>query len=106
MADIVYEDNDFLAFLDIHPVSLGHTLIIPKEHHRWVWDVSKIGPYFEVVGKIAKALQKAFRQEAIWSGIRGDEVPHAHVSIMTHSETAGDKKDFETIKQKIINNLK
>ncbi|KKS74301.1 MAG: Histidine triad (HIT) protein [Parcubacteria group bacterium GW2011_GWA2_42_80] len=28
----VYEDNDFVAFLDIHPVSYGHTLVIPKEH--------------------------------------------------------------------------
>lgn len=104
-AHIVYEDDDFLAFLDIHPVSVGHTLIIPKEHHRWVWDVVNVGEYFEVSRKIAKSLQEAFNQEAIWCGIKGDEVPHAHVSVMTHSETKGDKKDFEGNKKRILENL-
>ena len=100
-ADKVYEDDDFLAFLDIHPVSIGHTLIIPKTHYRWVWDVPQIGSYFEVVKKIAHAEQKAFNQEAIWSGIKGDEVSHAHMSVMTHSDTEGDKKDFKTNAEKI-----
>lgn len=104
-AHIVYEDDKFLAFLDIHPVSLGHTLIIPKVHYRWVWDVPQLGSYFEVVGKIAKAQQKAFGQEAIWSGIRGDEVPHAHISVMPHSDTVGDKKNFEENKLKITTHL-
>ena len=47
-AHIVYEDSDFVAFLDTNPVSVGHTLIVPKIHHRWVWDVPNIGAYFEV----------------------------------------------------------
>jgi histidine triad (HIT) family protein len=34
--DIVYEDNNFLVFLDINPVVLGHSLLIPKEHHVWM----------------------------------------------------------------------
>ena len=104
-AHIVYEDSDFLAFLDIHPISLGHTLIIPKKHYRWVWDVPQLGRYFEVAGTIAQAQQKAFKEEAIWSGIRGDEVPHAHISIMPQSKTEGDKKDFEGNAQKIRENL-
>ncbi len=104
-AHIVYEDTDFLAFLDIHPLSPGHTLIIPKKHYRWVWDVSNIGAYFEVARKIAKAQQKAFNEEAIWSGIRGDEVPHAHISILPQSSTLGDKKDFEGNAQKIRDGL-
>jgi len=100
-ADTVYEDDVFLAFLDIHPASVGHTLIIPKKHYRWVWDVPQIGLYFEVAQKIAHAQQKAFNQEAIWSGIKGDEVPHAHLSVLPHSETLGDKKDFKTNAEKI-----
>lgn len=39
----VYEDDEHLAFLDIRPQSPGHTLIIPKKHQRWVWDVPKQG---------------------------------------------------------------
>ncbi len=104
-SDIVYEDDKFFAFLDIHPVSIGHTLIIPKNHHRWVWDVPELGTYFEIAGKIAKAQQKAFNQEAVWSGIKGDEVPHAHLSVMPHSETKGDKKDFKTNADLIRKNL-
>jgi histidine triad (HIT) family protein len=105
-AHVVYEDTNFLAFLDIHPASVGHTLIIPKKHYRWVWDVPNIGAYFEVAKKIALAQQKAFNQEAIWSGIKGDDVPHAHLSILPHSETKGDKMDFEGNKRKIVDGLK
>jgi histidine triad (HIT) family protein len=112
-AHIIYEDSDFLAFLDIHPVSVGHTLIIPKEHHRWVWDISgeadskpNLGDYFRVAGKIAKAQQKAFGEEVIWSGIRGDEVPHAHISVLPQSKIEGDKKDFAGNAEKIRMNLK
>ena len=44
----VYENEKFLAFLSIEPESPGHTLVIPKEHYRWVWDVPEAGEYFEV----------------------------------------------------------
>ena len=102
----VYEDENFLAFLDIHPASIGHTLIIPKKHYRWVWDVPDIGKYFEVAKKVALAQKKAFGQEAIWVGVKGDEIPHAHISILPHSETRGDKKDFagnaEKIRKEIV----
>lgn len=104
-AHIVYEDEDFLAFLDIHPQSPGHAQIIPKKHYRWVWDVPNIGEYFEVVGKVARAQQKAFDNEWVLSRIIGDEVPHAHVWVFPSNETKGDKMDFEGNKRKIIENL-
>ena len=104
-AHLVYEDDNFLAFMDIHPVSLGHTLIIPKKHIRWVWDVPDVGEYFEVSRKVALAQRKAFKEEAIWSGIKGDEIAHAHISVMTHSKTKGNKNDFEMNAKKIMENL-
>lgn len=100
-AHVVYEDNGFLAFLDINPQSPGHTLVIPKEHHRWVWDVPDTRAYFEVAKKIALAQRKAFGNEAIWSKIMGDEVPHAHIWVLPHPDTKGDKKDFEGNKAKL-----
>ncbi|HUD04239.1 MAG TPA: HIT domain-containing protein, partial [Candidatus Paceibacterota bacterium] len=100
----VYEDADFLAFLDINPRSPGHTLVIPKKHYRWVWDVPNVGTYFEVVNKIAHAQKKAFGDEAIWSRISGDEVPHAHIWVFPHIETKGNAKDFETNGEKIKDN--
>ncbi len=107
-ANIVYEDNNFLAFLDIRPLSPGHTLVIPKDHYHWVWDLStdatakpNLMDYFNVVGKIANAQRKAFNQEMILSKIIGEEVPHAHIWIYPSDQTPGDKKDFTGNAQKI-----
>ena len=93
-AEIVYEDNKFIAFLDINPRSPGHLQIIPKQHYRWVWDVPEAGQYFEVAQKLARALQKAFNQPAIWSRIMGDEVEHAHIWLFPHQATIGNKADL------------
>src|SRR3990167_3158782 len=90
----VYEDDDFFAFLDIHPQSPGHTQVIPKKHYRWVWQVPNAGEYFEVVKKVALAQQKAFNTEMIRSQIFGDEIPHAHIWVWPN-DASGDPKDFE-----------
>lgn len=107
-ANIVYEDQDFMAFLDINPLSPGHTLIIPKKHYRWVWDLPissndepTIAKYFEVAGKIAKAIRKAFNQEMILSKVVGEEIEHAHIWIFPSNTTIGDKKDLESNAKKI-----
>jgi histidine triad (HIT) family protein len=105
-AHIVYEDDSFLAFLDIHPQSPGHTQIIPKTHYRWVWDVPNVGEYFEVARKIAVAQQKAFGTDFILSKIVGDEVPHAHIWVFPNDKVTGDKTDFAGNKDKIIAAIK
>jgi histidine triad (HIT) family protein len=101
----VYEDDDFIALLDIHPQSPGHVQVIPKEHHRWVWDVPNVGEYFEVVRKIAKAQQKAFNTEWILSKIVGDEVEHAHIWVFPNKNVVGNATDFEENAKKIRENL-
>lgn len=90
----VYEDDDFVAFLDIHPQTPGHTQVIPKTHYPWVWDVPNVGAYFEVVKKVALAQRKAFGTEWILSKIIGDEVPHAHIWVFPSNEAVGDKNDL------------
>ncbi|MDB5239233.1 MAG: histidine triad protein Hit-like protein involved in cell-cycle regulation [Candidatus Parcubacteria bacterium] len=105
-AHIVYEDDDFMAFLDIHPLSTGHVQVIPKEHHRWVWDVPDAGAYFEIARTIALAQRKAFGTEWVVSKIFGDEVPHAHIWVYPLNETKGEKNDFAGNKEKILANLK
>ena len=102
---MVYEDNNFLAFLDIHPQSPGHIQVIPKQHYRWVWDIPNAGDYFEVAKKIAKAQQKAFGEKMIWSKIMGDEVEHAHLWIFPHPKTPGDKMAFKINAEKIRQGL-
>lgn len=97
----VYEDENFLAFLDINPQSPGHVQVIPKKHYRWVWDVPNAGEYFEVVKKIALAQKKAFDTEYILSKVVGEEVSHAHIWVYPNKEVAGDSKDFSTNAEKI-----
>jgi histidine triad (HIT) family protein len=99
----IYESENFFAFLDARPAAPGHTLVVPKKHHRWVWDVANISEYFEVVKKIALAQRKAFNVEMIRSVVFGEEVPHAHVSVWP--ETTGDKMDFSGNREKILQAL-
>lgn len=107
-AEIVYEDDNFLAFLDIHPASPGHVQVIPKEHYRWVWDLPagkqaspNAGGYFEVARKIALAQRKAFETEWILSKVIGDEVPHAHIWVYPSDEAKGEKTNFKENAKKI-----
>jgi len=106
-AHIVYEDENFMAFLDSSPQSPGHCQIIPKKHYRWVWDLPagrqvspNIGEYFEIARKIALAEREAFGTEWILSKIIGDEVPHAHIWVFP-ANGSGSKKDFEENAKKI-----
>ena len=104
-AHIIYEDADFLAFLDINPQSPGHTQIIPKQHYRWVWDVPQPGAYFEIASKIANAQRLAFNTDWILSKIVGDEIAHAHIWVFPNNKVIGDKKDLAGNAQKIIQAL-
>ncbi len=108
----VYADRDFLAFLSINPESPGHTLLIPKKHYRWVWDLPagrqkspNVGAYFEVAKKIALAQKKAFNTDFVLSKIIGEEVPHAHIWVYPDEKVAGDKKDFAGNAEKIKNSF-
>jgi len=78
----VYEDDEFIAFLDAFPAVEGYTLVVPKKHYRWVWDVENIGGYFNVCKKVAQHYQKVTSNELVYSMIIGEEVPHAHVRII------------------------
>ena len=114
----VYEDDNFLAFLDIRPLNPGHTLVIPKEHYRWVWDHPDIREYYQVVGKLATAIKKAFDTDYVVSLVLGEEVPHAHVWLVPRHENDGhggaidlknskdlNQEEMEEAARKIKNNL-
>ncbi len=85
----IYEDKDFLAFLDIKPLNPGHTLIIPKKHCRWVWDVDKFGNYFEFTKKVEIAIEKTLKPERVVIGVAGEEVHHAHVHLVPRFKNDG-----------------
>ena len=93
---------NFLAFLDIHPINPGHTLVIPKKHYKWVWDVPNVGQYFEVARKIAIALKEVLKAESVVSFVIGEEVPHAHIWVVPRfkDDGLGEFSDSINIKDK------
>jgi histidine triad (HIT) family protein len=114
----IYKDENFLAFLDINPRNQGHSIVIPKKHYRWVWDIENVGQYFEVVRKVAKSLQKALGTEWVISVIIGDEVAHAHIQLIPRFKNDGhgswldlrnikkiSKEEMEKIAEKIRNSF-
>ena len=102
----VYEDDHFVAFLDIRPIAPGHVQVIPKKHYRWVWDLPQgkeepgnIGEYFKVAQKVALAQKRAFKADIVRSQIYVEEIPHAHIWVWP--ETVGDDKDIKGNAEKI-----
>lgn len=78
----VYEDDEYLAFLDIFPVVAGQTLIVPKKHYRWVYDVPEFGDYWSVAQKVAKAQLTALAAPTVLFLTAGFQVPHAHIHVL------------------------
>ncbi|MDP4009713.1 MAG: HIT domain-containing protein [Candidatus Shapirobacteria bacterium] len=78
----IYEDDNFIGFLDINPLSMGNSLLIPKIHYRWVYDVPEFGLYWEASKKIAEASIKALNADSVSFLTIGYEVPHAHIRII------------------------
>lgn len=85
----VYENDDVYAFLDIHPVNKGHTLVIPKKHARNVFDISAEDwvAVQKVVHMLAGNIEKAVGADGINLAMNnrehaGQVVDHAHVHII------------------------
>jgi histidine triad (HIT) family protein len=87
----VWEDENFVAFLDINPFVRGHTLIIPKKHTRWVWDLGEKEylNYLLAVKNLANILKKAFGTECVQLIIAGMDVPHTHIHLLPRLENDG-----------------
>jgi len=85
----VYEDSDVLAFLDINPINPGHTLVIPKEHHKDLLDTPPelAAKLVTTVQKITPAILKAVGADAFNLGVNvgaaaGQIIFHTHLHIM------------------------
>ncbi|MCP4460334.1 MAG: HIT family protein [Cytophagales bacterium] len=83
-AHIVAEDDDYLAFLDINPLVMGHTLVVPKKEVDYIFDLDKetLAGLHSFSKKIAKAIEKVVTCERIGVTVIGLEVPHAHVHLI------------------------
>ncbi|SDM80736.1 HIT family protein [Siphonobacter aquaeclarae] len=80
----VAEDDRYLAFLDISPLTEGHTLVIPKKEVDYVFDLddATLSGLILFAKKIAPAIQKACPCVRLGVSVIGLEVPHAHVHLI------------------------
>ena len=85
----IAENEDYLAFLDICQFTSGHTLIIPKKHYQFIWDVPKIDEYFEFVKKVGNHFRELGYQY-VDTVTMGRQVPHAHVHLIPHNADNND----------------
>lgn len=81
-AFIVYQDDNFIAFLDKYPKTWGHTQVIPKKHYRWVWDQPNVLDHFAVVSKLVTHYKQILNIPSCYLAIWGNQIPHAHIHIL------------------------
>ena len=84
----IYEDDKTLAFLDIHPETKGHTLVIPKVEVDKIYDLpdEDYEALMATVKKISQNMEKVLGVRTLWKVI-GTDVPHAHVHLLPYDET-------------------
>lgn len=113
----IAENDKFLAFLDVSPVSKGHTLVIPKKEVDRIWDLDK-ETYTELMAyayDIAAALEKAIPCNRVGIAVMGLEVPHAHVHLVpmnslsdmdfTKERPSFTEEEMESIRANISNKI-
>lgn len=118
----LYEDDLFLAFLDISQATKGHTLVIPKKHYQNIFELQdrEKEKYLDVIQKVGLAIKKATNCEGINilnnnGEAAGQTVFHCHIHIIPRysddslkiefGSIETSKEEFETLKNKITNNI-
>ena len=84
----IYEDDKTFAFLDIHPETKGHTLVVPKKEVDKIYDLPEedYDALMRTVKKLSQHMERQLGQRTLWKVI-GTDVPHAHVHLMPYDES-------------------
>lgn len=83
-AAIVAENEHYIAFLDVNPLKVGHTLVVPKQEVDYIFDLDNntLSGLMLFAKGVAHAIQKAVPCNRIGITVVGLEVPHAHVHLI------------------------
>lgn len=112
----IAEDENYLAFLDVNPNAVGHTLCIPKQEINKIFDMDEeqyLG-LMKFSRNVAKALEKSIDCKRIGVAVVGLEVPHTHVHLIPINEMDDMRfqkkvkltsEEFENLAKKISENL-
>ena len=84
----IYEDDKTYAFLDIHPETKGHTLVVPKNEVDKIYELPDEDylALMQTVKKLSQHMEKVLGKRTLWKVI-GTDVPHAHVHLLPYDET-------------------
>lgn len=79
----IYEDERTFAFLDIHPKTAGHVLIVPKNEVDHLWDLpdEDYEALMRTAKKIANRIQTVLKPQRVGMQVEGVGVPHAHLHV-------------------------
>ncbi|MDN5305985.1 MAG: histidine triad family protein [Bacteroidota bacterium] len=113
----IAEDDRFFAFLDINPMTKGHTLVVPKQETDYIFDLddTTLSEMVVFAKKIARSIENAVPCKRVGLMVIGLEVPHAHIHLIP-IEKEGDMNlanprvkltshEFEEIAMNIRNKL-
>jgi len=80
----IWEDENFFAFLDINPINPGHTILVPRKHLDYIFDLEEplYSEIFRTVKKLSKPLKRVTGAERIALAIEGFVVPHIHIHLI------------------------
>ena len=80
----IAESDKFFAFLDINPLALGHTLVVPKQEVDYIFDMNDadLGEMTIFAKQVAAAIKRAFPCRKVGMTVIGLEVPHAHIHLV------------------------
>ena len=97
----VAEDERFYAFLDINPLTEGHTLVIPKKEVDYIFDLDAetFAGLWSFAARVAGAVKAAVPCKRVGVAVLGMEVPHAHIHLVP-LQTEGDM-DFRKDKKQL-----
>jgi len=113
----IAEDENFFAFLDVNPLVVGHTLVIPKNEIDYIFDLDDelYSAYLKFAKKIAKAIKKAIPCKRIGVAVIGLEVPHVHIHLVplnkmddinfSRAKIKLSEQVFQETASKIVSNL-
>ena len=95
----VAEDERFFAFLDINPLTKGHTLVVPKQETDYLFDLDDrtLSDMIVFAKRIARKLKEKIECKKVAVVVLGLEVPHAHIHLIPIQ----DEKDVDFHKEKL-----
>jgi len=94
---LIFEDDKTIAFMDIHPVTDGHVLVVSKTQVEYVWDLDDEDymALMRTVKRVALRLREVMKKPYVGESIVGTDVPHAHIHVIPFNETLEMKRTLE-----------